>query len=563
MMFREKSISKLYAFALAAVFAIALAGCGGGGGTTATPEPPPMPDPQMECEDADGEYRDGTCVTAAELLKERMDAQRADIKAKLDAAQTAVGAVDNDSTDAELTDADNAIAAAKAAIAAAEDVPAAEKTANTGTVTALEAQLADAKTARMAAMDDEQMAADAAMMADARKLHKGIGDDPLAAARVGAYGTGTDANKISVTTGATGVTAQLLSEDKDATVAANHGWTGKKYTASGTGVTGTYEAYVYSNVGAAKQGAKFNSGTGDGNVGFALASGALAIDADATNVAKRIVSPSFDHSAGYKTFKLPDPNPSGATMITIPGSYYGVAGRYACTPATAADGCRVNRAADGYTLALTGDGGGTWTFTPTDPNARVTESPDTSYASYGWWLHKSADGKTFTASAFTDNKGTAPDTISGIHATLRGTATYMGGAAGKYALYSSTGGTNDAGHFTARATLEADFNADMITGTIDQFMGADGQSRNWSVELKKSGLSDAGAIGSGTDAAGDSISMAETVWTIGGTAAAADGQWSGQLQESTDGVPQVATGTFHSTYSTSGQMVGAFGATKQ
>ena len=35
MMFRDKSISKLYAFALAAVFALTLAGCGGNGGGTA------------------------------------------------------------------------------------------------------------------------------------------------------------------------------------------------------------------------------------------------------------------------------------------------------------------------------------------------------------------------------------------------------------------------------------------------------------------------------------------------------------------------------------------------
>ena len=35
MMFRDKSISKLYAYALAAVFALTLAGCGGGGGEKA------------------------------------------------------------------------------------------------------------------------------------------------------------------------------------------------------------------------------------------------------------------------------------------------------------------------------------------------------------------------------------------------------------------------------------------------------------------------------------------------------------------------------------------------
>ena len=39
MMFRDKSISKLYAYALAAVFALTLAGCGGGGGGAAATDP--------------------------------------------------------------------------------------------------------------------------------------------------------------------------------------------------------------------------------------------------------------------------------------------------------------------------------------------------------------------------------------------------------------------------------------------------------------------------------------------------------------------------------------------
>ena len=43
MMFREKSISKFYAYALAAVFALTLAGCGGSGGGSAMDMDEEMP----------------------------------------------------------------------------------------------------------------------------------------------------------------------------------------------------------------------------------------------------------------------------------------------------------------------------------------------------------------------------------------------------------------------------------------------------------------------------------------------------------------------------------------
>ena len=127
--------------------ALAMAGCGGGGGTTtAPPEPTPMPDPAI--------------------------AERADIKMKIMAAQTAVNAVDNESTDAEVSAAETAITAAKTAIAAADNVPMDEKAANTGTVNALETQLSGAKMARMAAMDDAAKAA----AKDALALFNGFGD---------------------------------------------------------------------------------------------------------------------------------------------------------------------------------------------------------------------------------------------------------------------------------------------------------------------------------------------------------------------------------------------------
>ena len=179
---------------------------------------------------------------------------------------------------------------------------------------------------------------------------------------------------------------------------------------------------------------------------------------------------------------------------------------------------------------------------------------------HGTWIDIVATGR----AKYAVDTGTVPD-AAGITA-LQGTATYSGGAAGKYALYSATGGTNDAGHFTADATLEADFSNNVITGTIDNFMGTDGESRNWSVESMTSVVADGGAInGSAAQrTATETLTDQKTVWTIDGTAAAAAGAWSGSLQNSgDDDVPKIATGTFTSEYSTAGEMVGAFGVNKQ
>ena len=508
--------------------ALAMAGCGGGGTTETTPETP-VPDPAIK--------------------------QRADIATAIGTAQTAVAAVNNDSTDTEVKTADDAITIARGAITAATNVPAEERAANTGTVNALASRLTAAKTARTMAMNDADKATEMAMMATAMKLHAGIGapGGTGAETRTAAYGTGDNANDIAVTIGS--ADPVNLSEDKMAMVAAHNGWTGMKYMAEPDGAAGMYEAIVYSNVEAPTQGKKFGSAATvpNDNYEYQLTNGAVAVDTSVTGVPARVDLTDVTRTSGTETFKLPDPNPKGETIIDEPGSYHGVSGTYNCTPSTPADGCSASVAASGFTL-----GGGTWTFTPSDANARVMSAPDTMYASYGWWIHKSEDGMEFTASAFAANKGEpAATTVT----ALNGTATYMGGAAGKYALHSTTGGTNDAGHFTADATLEANFTDNMVSGRIDNFMGADGMARNWSVELMKSGVSAGGAI-IGTDGTGTDMMM--TKWTIDGTAAAAAGGWSGTLYNNgDDAVPKVATGTFYSMYGRDGKMVGAFGANKQ
>ncbi|MDE0004535.1 MAG: hypothetical protein OXQ29_17745 [Rhodospirillaceae bacterium] len=455
-------------------------------------------------------------------------------------------------TQAQLDDANTARNALNDALAGAMDLTDTEKAPYQREADNAAAPIRMAQAAFDDATDEADEADKMAMMETAMKLHAGIkapnattGADQLSAA----YGAGDNTNDIAVTIGTSPVVN--LSEDEDATVAANHGWEGMRFTVSSDD-DGTYEAYVYSDVGDPTEGAKFNDAA---NGGYALnADTGETVDVTTLtgHTTGRVASPSFDQSAGTKTFELP----GNAVRVMIPGSYRGVSGTYYCAPTGGGTDCSAAKASSGFTL-----GGGTWTFKPTDPETRFMGTPDAEYASYGWWLHTAEDG-TLTASAFADNKGADPTALA--IADLQGTATYTGGAAGKYALYSATGGTNDAGHFTARATLNATFGeTHEISGTIDNFMGADGESRDWSVTLNESTVSDTGGI-AGDPAEDGNTDPQMTVWTIGGTAADAGGQWSGNLQAAgDDGVPSIGTGTFHSTYSTGGQMVGAFGVKKQ
>ena len=511
----------------------------------------------------------------------RMTMQSTALSDASTALQTALGAISGTPTQAQIDDAQTALDALNAAITGAADlddtsmyelaasnaqgqIDAAKKT----LMANMEQEEADRKAAEEEAARikaEEEAAAAAAMAVLATKLYDGIsaptGDGTGVSDRFATYGAGDNSDDIAVTfgDGTNAGTAVNLSEDDDAMVASRHGWTGMMFTAEPDGDAGTYEAAVYSHVGDPTEGAKFsatytyNATPVDGD------NTELTIDTATDAVQGRVASSSFDQSAGIKEFEL------GANLqrVMLSGTYHGVSGTYSCTPA-ASSTCAAQVTASGFQLGGTADadnaftaGGGAWTFRATDAETRLMDVPDANYASYGWWLHKSEDDKTYTASAFHTYKGTDEGTVS--IATLVGTAKYTGGAAGKYALRSLTGGTNDAGHFTADVELNATFAADhKISGTVDNFMDGDGEELDWSVELKESTIGDDGPISSDGTAAGAGN---QTVWTIGEDAADDSGAWSGALREQgDDGIPGIATGTFHSTYGSDGQMVGAFGA---
>ena len=540
----------------------------------------------MTCTAAGGQWNADTmkCTPAADVLadvlKAKQDMQRKAITGAISKAQTAVAAVDNDSTDAEVTAAETAIADARSAITAAADLSDEVKTAHTGTVNALASQLTDAKGDRKTAMDDKATAADKAMMAKAKKLYDGI--TVSVAGRAG-YATGDDSDKIAIDTDGTTLACdtigtECLTEDKKTTVAALHGWNGKKYALTveaDPGKGDMYEAVVYSND-MPTQGKKFGKDiagdTAAEGYEYPLSNGSLS-ETTTEGTTSRIDISDYNQSAGVQTFD----KGSNDIAAKIDGSYHGVSGTYSCAPG-ANTKCAVRPVANGFELGQVADSdglfaaateGGTWTFKPDNGETRVTDSADPAYASYGWWIKKSADGKTYTASAFSAHKSAAPD--ASIGGLVTGTATYTGGAAGHYALHSSTGGMNDAGNFTARATLNADFKDDKISGTLDNFIGDDGMSRNWSVKLNEAGLAANGNI---PGSAGGVTINAEnphvgTVWTIGDNAAGKSGQWLGSLhdtatsKEDPSGVPKYGVGTFYTEHGNSGKMVGGFGVTKQ
>ncbi|MYK33006.1 MAG: hypothetical protein F4051_15250 [Boseongicola sp. SB0670_bin_30] len=369
-------------------------------------------------------------------------------------------------------------------------------------------------------------------------------------------------------------TIASLVPDEETLVPENHGWQGRRYASPAT--TGAppgdgFEAVVFSDV--EGLGRRFGSampGTCAGReFEYMLADGALALvtagSAEPAFSASRVGSQRFVNIAEVKRFRLR----GDETNVLVPGSYYAVPGTYDCTPGSGEE-CAVRVADAGFDLGTVSEGrafaenGGTWTFRPDDPDARVVHATDTAYASYGWWLHTAGrNGQRFgalDASAFDDEKGGVP--AAGGLDTLYGTATYAGGAAGQYALSSLTRGINAAGSVVSRAAVEAAFPGNKVAGMIDGFTGADGMARDWSVELTEQAVSADGAIaGDGTPG---NTARQKTFWTIGGKAVAASGGWTGTFRDNgDDGVPKVVTGTFHAAFGHEGRMVGGFGANRQ
>ena len=266
----------------------------------------------------------------------------------------------------------------------------------------------------------------------------------------------------------------------------------------------------------------------------------------------KIKASAFMH-AGRKDH---DPDADSITDIAmVRGDFSEASGEYRCT-AAAATTCSSHDAGDGAVRLE-----GPWIFDP--DSGAMAMMADGSYAYFGWWLNKGTmvGVEAGVFHGVTDATGgdallAAPTNID----ALGGTATYKGPAAGKYAVNPGLAAASG-GHWTADATLTADFGADnaagMISGMVDGFM-AGGQTMDWSVALGETPLMPEGTF----DSAGDPDTMGDdVVWTIGGVAGAEAASWEGGLRaEGDNNVPTVATGSFSATHGTVAHMMGAFGA---
>ena len=277
--------------------------------------------------------------------------------------------------------------------------------------------------------------------------------------------------------------------------------------------------------------------------------------------------------ADHRGRVVPTELPSGAADLRyeendeFKGTYRGVAGTFQCTSTN----CTVSL--DDEKTPMLGDND-MLSFVP-DRIGDTYGAPDTAYAYFGWWLNKPAKaGDPHMVEVFSGSSVGNDFPTDGV-GVLEGKATYSGSAAGKYATRTfSAGALTDAqaGHFTAAATLTADFDADSdsdadggvdtlgtIGGTVTGFEASDGVDASaWKVTLGTAPLSSSTATFNGM-----------TDVDFGGGKEEMAGDWQGSFYtdtdtdtDATDDAPGTVAGTFRVT--TSGaSLLGGFGATKQ
>ena len=552
MMVKEKSINKLYAFALAAVFALTLAGCGGGGSTaTAPPDDTPMPTPQEQCTTAGNVYVGGECITPAQH-----------------AFNMCVAGGGRDNGDGTCTSAAD-VAAEEAAIAATtkaagtkETAIAAEMAENSRATNPLNAGLGGTNVGTT----PDDTSDDAVVTTYSMTIERDrsgttvkIADTALA---------GDDDPKFTQAMdlgGGRTMHTRAMAADDDGNVVEEvvvvstdiEGPTAVAFAKFEEDVTGTLSQAL-------------NVTTDTTNDDPTTTNEALDVSGATSAVAARlsnIKAAGFAASgAGQQSYAFDDPSTTDDDeAFETAGTYNGASGTYRCNGGTA---CTITYDAEGKITAIGTD----WIFTPAA--GAMSDQSDYDYYSYGFWLKKTTDEDGAVTYNEVETFATSSVAASGDVSSVLGRATYEGGATGVYVknVYNSdrTLDTATSGHFTADVNLMVVFGQvpvsatdttgtiapnllHTLTGTIDNFALSGGEDQEWSVAVEgdfATTLSN-GTV-SGTAKGGDPDEDGSFSATFHGSVTAVDGV-----------VPQPGSvvGEFNAGF-TDGSVAGGFGARK-
>ena len=539
-----KSTDK-FVLVLVASLALLLAGCGGGSSTPAEPSGP----------------------TAEEMAAERMAAQRT----ALETANSAVSAaltnlVGATPTQTQIDAANTAIGNLQTALNDAADLSDADKAPYRTALTNAMASVTRAERALQVAQDAAQEEADKATRAMARKLFNGLAQTGEPAADATAAETANRALRagrfvsqsstgVMVDSNADGTDPAPITVKKSSTaVSGLGGWAGSDYVRKMSGTTD--HVVLYSNRGtksekfSEKHASIITAGTGDDLGTFSILDGVLTTAANL-----RYIKGGDFSTVGTKPHTEDD-----GDKASIDGTFDGVSGKYSCTQASGTT----------CTSMINGDGNivlvGGWTFVPSSLDA-LTQTPDSAYLVYGWWSRETSDGVDVASIAATQGTVESGNTAAN---GINGTATYKGGAAGKYSVYNPLGDNSNAGAFTANATLTANFTDKKISGELTDFMSG-GESMDWMVSLNAGDAAniDGSGIGNSVGTTADNVT---TTWTMGETSDDPRGTWSGNFYKSNGAeaadesaqAPAAVTGAFTAMHNVGGlnigQMAGAFGA---
>ena len=501
--------------------------------------------------------------------------QRKAITDALATLSAAVAAVNDESTEAQVQAADDAVTAARQAITDATELPEAETTANGALVTVHANILAVAKTSRMAVLDAEAEKVAAAAKEASNKIAmtkkdaiKKEGDSETTLTRpfdaggeIADEGDGSATTRYDLSVKHTGSAVEFSVKDqrnlaeKDPKFAKMEEFGNGQMFVRDIG-TSREIIVAYTDIDAPTPtpfSKEYTLDAVDDPDTTAQDFGALMIITDTANTANHLAHIDLGLQAAPKgqttvtTFSEDDVSTTTPDEGEHRGRFDGAMGTYDCRAAN----CSVTVDDDGEVATMSG----TWVFTP-DSGAMV-DVADRDYLTYGFWLSTTTkDGAIASYDTVQTFATSSLPTSTGL-GTVTGTATYEGDAAGVYVHETKKeDGTNDtvtSGRFTADVALKAYFEEvvgrtdNSLEGTISDFDLDGGQDNSWSVDVS--------AIFEDNGAIRDAI--------VSGNNGSLSGQFHGTGDANDSTVPPpVLIGEFNASF-VNGDVAGAYGARKQ